>query len=75
MKLNLPAVLLILAGFIIVYAAQKDKDPRNVVFEALGIKRRVPNPPPVGAGRVVGEWHEPGTSVPVPNQTPRVVSV
>lgn len=67
MKLNLPAVLLILGGFVIIYGAQKDKDPRNVIFEALGIKQRVPNPDPVGKGSVVGEWHEPGTAAPLTN--------
>ena len=75
MKLNLPAVVLILAGFIIIYGAQKDKDPRNVIFEALNIKRRVPNPPPIGVGTVVGQWVQPGASAPIPNNKPRVVSV
>lgn len=41
MKLNLPAVLMILVGTLLIYSAYKKEDPRNVIFESLGIKRRV----------------------------------
>jgi hypothetical protein len=34
-------LLMILTGALLLYSANKDEDPRNVVFEALGIKRRV----------------------------------
>lgn len=44
MKLNLPAVVLIFAGVVLVYSAAKHRDPRNVVLEALGSKRRVADP-------------------------------
>lgn len=44
MKNNLPAYLMILVGLLLIYSAEKDRDPRNIIFEALGIKRRVADP-------------------------------
>lgn len=44
MRLNLPAVLLVFTGAVLVYSGVKHRDPRNVVLEALGSKRRVPEP-------------------------------
>jgi hypothetical protein len=43
-KLNLPAVLMVFIGVLLIYSAYKDEDPRNVIFEALNIKRRVTKP-------------------------------
>lgn len=40
MKLNLPATLMIFVGMLLIYSAYKDSDPRDVVAESLGIKRR-----------------------------------
>lgn len=42
MRLNLPAVLLLFIGAVLIYSGVKHRDPRNVVLEALGSKRRVP---------------------------------
>lgn len=44
MKLNLPGVLMLFAGAIFIYAGRKKKDPRDVILEAIGSKRRVGQP-------------------------------
>lgn len=56
MKLSLPALLLIFFGAIFIYSARMNRDPRNVIFEALGVKRRVPEPlqPATGVGGAIG---------------------
>lgn len=64
MKMNLPALLMVFIGVLLIYSAYKNEDPRNVVFEALGIKQRIPPPP----GKVVGKWMEPSTTVPPANK-------
>lgn len=38
MNLNLPAVVMLTAGVVLMYAAVKNKDPRDVVRESLGKK-------------------------------------
>lgn len=43
MKLNLPALIMVLGGSLLIYSAYIDDDPRNVIFEAIGVKRRVPH--------------------------------
>jgi hypothetical protein len=45
MKLNLPGLVLIFTGALFIYAAFERKDPRNVLLEAIGSKRRVGDPP------------------------------
>lgn len=56
MKLSLPAVVMVFAGVILIYSGVKHRDPRNVVLEALGSKRRVADPYHglVGVGDAVG---------------------
>jgi hypothetical protein len=75
-------VLLIFFGVLLIYSAKEDKDPRNVVFEALGIKRRVPDPVGIGEtdlgpgkirGRVQGQEPAEYASPNTPGQ--RVVTV
>lgn len=44
MKLNLPAVVLVFAGVVLIYSGVVHRDPRNVILEALGSKRRVVDP-------------------------------
>lgn len=56
MKLNLPALVMILVGAILINAAYKNKDPRNVVFGALGIKMTVPDPVPSGTSLGTGTF-------------------
>jgi hypothetical protein len=34
-------VLMILTGALLIFSAKQKQDPRNVIFQALGIKRRV----------------------------------
>lgn len=41
MKINLPAVLVIFAGVILIYSAYHKVDPRNVILEAIGSNRRI----------------------------------
>lgn len=69
MKLNLPALLMIVIGTLLIYGAYKNQDPRNVVFEALGIKQRVPNPVSSNVGTDLGPGqfvpHIAGSSAPV----------
>lgn len=36
MNLNLPAVVMFVVGVVLVYAAVKDNDPRDVVLKSLG---------------------------------------
>lgn len=69
MKINLPGLLLILAGVLLIYSAYNDRDPRNVIFEALNIKRRVPDPTPITGGKPT--WVEPKKPAvnPVPGGT------
>lgn len=56
MKLSLPGVLFVFIGVVLVYSAYNKRDPRNVVLEALGSKRRVSNPMFMleGVGSAVG---------------------
>lgn len=82
MKLSLPALLLIFFGAIILYSARMDRDPRNVIFEALGVKRRVPEPPKptTGAGEAIGNLGDDIAQVPgligkPPTGTGPIVSV
>jgi hypothetical protein len=35
--------LMIFIGVLLIFSAYKHEDPRNIIFESLGIKRRVSN--------------------------------
>lgn len=75
MKLNPLAILMIFVGALLIYAANKKEDPRNVIFEALGVKRRVSNfalTPGQNLGEGTFKPYTPGT-VNVPGQ--KVVTV
>lgn len=69
MKLNLPALLMVLGGTLLVYSAYVDDDPRNVIFSSLGINRRVPHTK-AGGGSAGAKSALPGTAgdVTVPDQ-------
>lgn len=78
MKLNLPAVLMIFGGSLLIYSAAKKEDPRNVIFEALGVKQRVSNfylvpGQNLGSGQL--RKVTPGTSAPVAVPGQKVVTV
>lgn len=83
MKLNLPAVLLVFVGVVLVYSGINHRDPRNVVLEALGSKRRVPEliQPGSAVGDAAGKGARegakalPGASVPNPGVRPPGVPV
>lgn len=66
--MRLIPILFIVAGVVLIYAAKFNKDPRNVVFEALGLDMRVDDPPPIGEGEPVGKWM-PGTPINNPGET------
>lgn len=78
MRLNLPAVLLVFIGAVLVYSGVNHRDPRNVVLEALGSKRRVPEliqpgsavGDAAGKGAKAGAGALPGASVPNPGSRP-----
>lgn len=72
--MKLIPLILIIAGFVFIVSAKNDRDPRNVVFEALGIKMRVKDPAPIGVGQYVGQWVQPSASL-TPNDGTKTVSV
>jgi hypothetical protein len=51
---NLIPLVLILIGFVLMVSAYRNDDPRNVVFDALGIKQRVALPSPL-PGHIRGD--------------------
>lgn len=72
MKLNLPALLMIFAGALLIYGAHSNQDPRNVIFAALGLKQRVANPATGNVGTNLGPGtfapHVAGSATAVPGQ-------
>lgn len=77
--MKLIPVLLIFFGVLLIYSAHADKDPRNVIFEALGVKQRVPDPVGIGEtdlGTGTFRKHVAGSDYQTPN-TPgqKVVTV
>lgn len=72
--MKLIPLVLIIAGFIFIVSAKNDRDPRNVIFEALNIKMRVKDPNPIGVGQKVGTWVQPSESL-TPNDGTKTVSV
>lgn len=84
MKLNLPAVVLIFAGVVLIYSAITHHDPRNVVLSALGSKRRVPETLNIGAevgkglaagAKTISAVPDPGVRPPATNGHGPIVSV
>lgn len=61
-------LLLIIAGIVLVQSARTDKDPRNIIFESLGLPQRVRNFNPIDAKPT---WVDPtnqGTAATTPGQ-------
>lgn len=77
--MKLIPLLMILAGALLIYSAKEDEDPRNVIYEALGIKRRVAHTSSVTTdpetGRRSGGGTFGGTPSDFPTTTPGVVTV
>lgn len=70
--MRLIPTLMIAAGVILIMAARNDKDPRNIIFNALGIKTSVPDPAPIGGKQVVGQWIQPNANSALPPGTKTV---
>jgi hypothetical protein len=71
-------VLLVFFGVLLIYSAHADKDPRNVIFEALGVKMRVPDPAGIGEidlGPGTFQKHTAGASTSPNTAGQKVVSV
>lgn len=84
MKLNLPAVITIFAGVILIYSGITHHDPRNVVLSALGSKRRVPETLNIGkdvgkgiiaGAKTINAVPDPGVRPPATNGHGPIVSV
>lgn len=61
-------LLLIIAGIVLVQSAKTDKDPRNIIFESLGLPQRVRNYNPIDAKPTWVDPTDTGASVGTPGQ-------
>lgn len=60
--MRLIPVLMFIVGMLLIYSARTDKDPRTIVFEALGRKSPYPDFAPVGNGQTVGQFVTPSNA-------------
>ena len=78
MNLNLPGVVMFVAGAVLMYSAVKNRDPRDVVLTALGQKARYGDISIDGVGKAVGGAVAEAAPKAMPSQgtsIPGVVSV